>query len=292
MLNYWFVRFILDSIILTEKLEFSYASADDFAPEMVFHGLDLEIEKGTFIAIIGHNGSGKSTLAKHFNAILLPSGGRVLVGGADTSDEKMTIEIRRRVGMVFQNPDNQIVATVVEEDVAFAPENLGYPPGEIRRRVDEALKIVGMYDFRQHAPHLLSGGQKQRVAIAGVLAMEPECIVFDEPTAMLDPRGRESIIKVIRDLRDNRGVTVVLITHHMDEAVNADRVVVMSDGEIILDGAPREVFLEVDALRRSGLDVPETALLLRDLKNDGFDLPLDALTVDECADAIYNALGG
>jgi len=286
------VRFILDSIILTEKLEFSYASADDFAPEMVFHGLDLEIEKGTFIAIIGHNGSGKSTLAKHFNAILLPSGGRVLVGGADTSDEKMTIEIRRRVGMVFQNPDNQIVATVVEEDVAFAPENLGYPPGEIRRRVDEALKIVGMYDFRQHAPHLLSGGQKQRVAIAGVLAMEPECIVFDEPTAMLDPRGRESIIKVIRDLRDNRGVTVVLITHHMDEAVNADRVVVMSDGEIILDGAPREVFLEVDALRRSGLDVPETALLLRDLKNDGFDLPLDALTVDECADAIYNALGG
>ena len=283
---------MLDSIIKTEKLEFSYASADDFAPKMVFHGFDLEIEKGTFVAIIGHNGSGKSTLAKHFNAILLPMGGRVLVGGADTSDENKTIEIRRQVGMVFQNPDNQIVATVVEEDVAFAPENLGYPPIEIRRRVDEALKIVDMYDFRQHAPHLLSGGQKQRVAIAGVLAMEPQCIVFDEPTAMLDPRGRESIIKVIRDLRDNRGVTVVLITHHMDEAVSADRVIVMSDGEIILDGAPREVFLEVDTLRRSGLDVPETAVLLRDLKNDGFDLPLDALTVDECADAIYKVLSG
>ena len=260
------------------------------APRLVLHGFDLEIEKGTFVAIIGHNGSGKSTLAKHFNAILLPMGGRVLVGGADTSDVNMMIEIRRRVGMVFQNPDNQIVATVVEEDVAFAPENLGYPPDEIRRRVDEALNIVGMYDFREHAPHLLSGGQKQRVAIGGVLAMEPECIVFDEPTAMLDPRGRESIIRVVRDLRDNRGVTVVLITHHMDEAVNADRVVVMSDGEILLDGTPREVFMEIEALHRSGLDVPETATLLRELKSDGFDLPLDALTVDECADAIFTAV--
>ena len=280
----------MDSIINAEKVEFSYAAADDMALKTVLHGLDLEVERGTFVAIIGHNGSGKSTLAKHFNAILLPMGGRVLVGGADTADERLMIEIRRRIGMVFQNPDNQIVATVVEEDVAFAPENLGYPPDDIRRRVDEALKIVGMYDYREHAPHLLSGGQKQRVAIAGVLAMDPECIVFDEPTAMLDPRGRESIIKVIRDLRDNRGVTVILITHHMDEAIFADRVVVMSDGDIIMDGAPREVFLDIEALRRAGLDVPETAALLRELKNDGFDLPLDALTVEECADAIFAAV--
>jgi len=280
----------MGEIITTEKLEFSYSPADDPAPKMVLCGLDLVIEKGTFVAIIGHNGSGKSTLAKHFNAILLPMGGRVLVGGADTSDEKLILEIRRRVGMVFQNPDNQIVATVVEEDVAFAPENLGYPPDEIRRRVDEALRIVGMYDYREHAPHLLSGGQKQRVAIAGVLAMSPECIVFDEPTAMLDPRGRESIIKVIRDLKDNHGVTVVLITHHMDEAVNADRVVVLSDGEILMDGCPREVFMDIDTLRRAGLDVPETTSLLHKLKKDGFDLPLNALTVDECADAIYAAI--
>jgi len=280
----------LDSIIKTEKLEFSYASSDGSAPKTVLHGLDLEIEKSTFVAIIGHNGSGKSTLAKHFNAILLPQGGRVLIGGADTSDEKLVIEIRRRIGMVFQNPDNQIVATVVEEDVAFAPENLGYPSEEIRQRVDEALKIVNMYDYREHAPHLLSGGQKQRVAIAGVLAMNPDCIVFDEPTAMLDPRGRDSIIRVIRDLRDNHGVTVVLITHNMDEVIDADRVVVMSDGEIIMDGKPREVFLNIDALRRAGLDVPETAAVLHELRNDGFDLPLDAFTVDECADAIYNSI--
>ena len=281
---------ILDSIIKTEKLEFSYSSPDGSAPTIVLHGLDLEIERGTFVAIIGRNGSGKSTLAKHFNAILLPVGGSVLVCGADTADESLMIEIRRRVGVVFQNPDNQIVANVVEEDVAFAPENLGYPPDEIRRRVDEALKIVGMYEFREHAPHLLSGGQKQRVAIAGVLAMRPECVVFDEPTAMLDPCGRESIIKVIRDLRDNHGVTVVLITHHMDEAIDADRVIVMSDGEIIMDDKPRGVFLEIEALRLAGLDAPETAILLRELKNDGLDLPLDALAVGECADAIYAAL--
>ena len=281
---------VQDMIITTEDLEYSYAQTDIQVPKVVLHGLNLEIEKGTFVAIIGRNGSGKSTLAKHFNAILLPKGGRVFVCGGDTSNEKMTIEIRRQVGMVFQNPDNQIVATVVEEDVAFAPENLGYPPEEIRKRVDDALKTVGMYEYREHAPHLLSGGQKQRVAIAGVLAMGPSCIVFDEPTAMLDPRGRESIVKVIRDLRDNHGVTVVLITHHMDEAVAADRVVVMSDGRIIMDGAPREVFLDVAALRQAGLDVPETVSLLFELKNDGFDLPLDALTVDECADAIFSAM--
>jgi len=280
----------LGNIIRTEDLEFSYASADNESPRLVLHGLDLEIEKGTFMAIIGHNGSGKSTLAKHFNAILLPQGGCVYVDDMDTSDEKLTIDIRRRVGMVFQNPDNQIVATVVEEDVAFAPENLGYPPVEIRRRVDDALKVVGMYDRRRHAPHLLSGGQKQRVAIAGVLAMGPECIVFDEPTAMLDPRGRQSIIEVIRDLRDNHGVTVVLITHHMDEAADADRVIVMSDGDIIMDGRPREVFMDIETLRRAGLDVPETTALLLELKKDGFDLTLDALTVEECADAIYTAV--
>jgi len=280
----------LEEIIRTEKLEFSYTSVDETEPKMVFHGLDLEIEKGTFVAIIGHNGSGKSTLAKHFNAILLPQGGRVLVGNLDTADEKLIIEIRRRVGMVFQNPDNQIVATVVEEDVAFAPENLGYPSAEIRQRVDDALHIVGMYDYREHAPHLLSGGQKQRVAIAGVLAMKPDCVVFDEPTAMLDPQGRESIIRVIRELRDLLGVTVILITHHMDEAVFADSVIVMSEGEIIIDDTPRKVFLDIDTLRRAGLDVPETTALLYELKEDGFDLPLDALTVEECANAIYAAI--
>ena len=282
----------MDSIIKTEQLVYSYSTAEDEAPKMVLHGFDLEIEAGTFVAIIGHNGSGKSTLAKHFNAILLPQGGRVLVGGIDTADEKLTLEIRRRVGMVFQNPDNQLVATVVEEDVAFAPENLGFPTDEIRKRVDDALKMVGMYEYREHAPHLLSGGQKQRVAIAGVLAMGPECVVFDEPTAMLDPRGRESIIKVIRDLRDNHGVTVVLITHHMDEVIDADRVVVMSDGDIIMDGRPREVFMDIETLRKAGLDVPETTALLYALKKDGFDLPLEALTVDECADAIFAAVAG
>jgi len=282
----------MDNIIKTEKLEFSYSLTDDLVPKLVLNGLDLEIEKGTFVAIIGHNGSGKTTLAKHFNAILLPGGGRVFVGGMDTTDEELIIEIRRRIGMVFQNPDNQIVATVVEEDVAFAPENLGYPSDEIRTRVDEALKIVGMYDYREHAPHLLSGGQKQRIAIAGVLAMRPQCIVFDEPTAMLDPRGRESILKIMRDLRDEHGVTVVLITHHMDEAADADRVLVMSDGAILLDGTPREVFLDIETLRETGLDIPETALLLHDLKDDGFDVSLDALSVDECADAIYAVFSG
>jgi len=280
----------LDTIIETEKLEFSYTSADDAEPKMVFCGLDLEIEKGTFVAIIGHNGSGKSTLAKHFNAILLPQGGRVLVAGLNTADENLIIEIRRHVGMVFQNPDNQIVATVVEEDVAFAPENLGIPSEEIRRRVDEALKIVGMYDYREHAPHLLSGGQKQRVAIAGVLAMKPECVVFDEPTAMLDPRGREGIIRVIRELRDKLGVTVVLITHHMDEAAHADRVVVMMDGEVIMDDTPRVVFMDIDTLRQAGLDVPETTALLYELRRDGLDLPLGALTIEECAEAIFAAV--
>jgi len=280
----------MDPIIKTDNLIFSYTSSDGEPPKMVLSGLNLEIERGTFVAILGHNGSGKSTLAKHFNAILLPQGGHVYVGGADTADESLLLEIRRRVGMVFQNPDNQIVATVVEEDVAFAPENLGYPPDEIRRRVDESLKTVNMYEYREHAPHLLSGGQKQRIAIAGVLAMSPQCIVFDEATAMLDPLGRESILEVMRDLRQRHGVTVVLITHHMEEAIDADRIIVLSDGELVMDGTPREVFLDVDTLREAGLDVPETVMLLHGLKEDGFDLPLGALTVEECAQVIYSAV--
>jgi len=280
----------MEKIIKTENLEFSYNQTDSESSKLILKGLNLEIEKGTFVAVIGHNGSGKTTLAKHFNAILLPTGGQVFVCGMDTKAEEFIIEIRRRVGMVFQNPDNQIVATVVEEDVAFAPENLGYPSDEIRHRVDEALKIVGMYEYREYAPHLLSGGQKQRIAIAGVLAMRPECVVFDEPTAMLDPRGRESVLKIIRDLKDNHGVAVVLITHHMDEAANADRLIVMSGGDIVMDSTPREVFKDIDSIRSALLDVPETTLLLHELKDEGFDISLDALSLDECADAIYAAV--
>jgi len=280
----------MEKIIKTENLEFSYNQTDSESPKLILKGLNLEIEKGTFVAVIGHNGSGKTTLAKHFNAILLPTGGQVFVCGMDTKAEEYIIEIRRRVGMVFQNPDNQIVATVVEEDVAFAPENLGYPSDEIRRRVDEALKIVGMYQYREHAPHLLSGGQKQRIAIAGVLAMRPECVVFDEPTAMLDPRGRESVLKIIRDLKDNHGVAVVLITHHMDEAADADRLIVMSGGDIVMDSTPREVFNDITAIRNAGLDVPETTLLLHELKSEGYDISLDALSLDECAEAIFTAV--
>lgn len=279
-----------DKIIKTENLCYAYKPGEGELPKLVLNGVDLGIEKGTFVAILGHNGSGKTTLAKHFNAILLPTGGRVLVAGINTADETLITEIRRRVGMVFQNPDNQIVANVVEEDVAFAPENLGYPSEDIRRRVDEALKTVGMYEYREHAPHLLSGGQKQRIAIAGVLAMDPDCIVFDEPTAMLDPRGRESIIGIIRKLRDSCRVTVVLITHHMDETIDADRLIVMSDGSILMDGEPRDVFKNVEMLRGTGLDVPETVSLLYELNRSGFNLRLDALSVEECAQEIYSAI--
>ena len=252
--------------------------------------LNIRIAEGSFTAIIGPNGCGKSTLAKHFNAVLLPSGGKVWVDGLDTADEELLLDIRRQIGMVFQNPDNQIVANVVEEDVAFAPENLGVPSPEIRQRVDKALKIVGMYEYREHAPHLLSGGQKQRIAIAGVLAMQPRCIVLDEPTAMLDPRGREEVVSTISRLNREQGITVVLITHHMDETVGADRVVVMHEGGILLDGSPREVFSQVDALRKAGLDVPQTVDLLNELRKAGWDLPLDALTPEECAEAIAKAL--
>ena len=243
-------------IIKTQDLHFSYSTPDGASP-VVLDGVDLNIEKGSFVAVLGHNGSGKSTLAKHLNAILLPSGGKVYVNGVDTADEAKLLDIRRTVGMVFQNPDNQIVANVVEEDVAFAPENLGVPPEEIRRRVDDALKAVGMYEFREHAPHLLSGGQKQRIAIAGVIAMQPECIVLDEPTAMLDPIGRSDVMRTIKQLNREKGVTVVIITHHMDEAAQADRLVVMAKGKVVADGTPKEVFQDVEGLKAIGLTVPD-----------------------------------
>ena len=276
----------MDPIIKVENLSFSYDG--DGAPAL--KNLSLEIDRGSFVAVLGHNGSGKSTLAKHFNAILLPTEGRVLVNGMDTREEEHLLDIRGAVGMVFQNPDNQIVASVVEDDVAFAPENLGVPPEEIRRRVDEALKCVGMYDFRLHAPHLLSGGQKQRVAIAGVIAMQPECIVMDEPTAMLDPIGRREVLQAIRRLRHDTGMTVILITHHMEECISADRLIVMSNGAVAADGTPREVFSRVDMMKSEGLRSPETTELAHALIQEGFDLPGDVLTVDECADAIAQFL--
>lgn len=276
----------MNNIIDIRNISFSYLNTDN-ETSLALDGIDLSIASGSFVAVLGHNGSGKSTLAKHFNAILLPSGGRVYVAGMDTSDENLLINIRRTVGMVFQNPDNQIVSNVVEEDVAFAPENLGIPPEEIRQRVDGALKLVGMYEFREHAPHLLSGGQKQRIAIAGVLAMRPSCIVLDEPTAMLDPAGRKEVIKTIRKLNQEYGVTVILITHHMDETIEADRLIVMNRGKIIADGRPDEVFQDVEGLREARLAVPETVELLYELRSEGLSLPLDALSVEECAQAIY-----
>ena len=279
-----------NTIIKTEDLRFSYPAAEDETTPVVLDGVSLNIEEGSFVAVLGHNGSGKSTLAKHFNAILLPSGGKAYVDGIDTGDEDRLLDIRRTVGMVFQNPDNQIVANVVEEDVAFAPENLGVPPEEIRRRVDDALKAVGMYDYREHAPHLLSGGQKQRVAIAGVIAMRPRCIVLDEPTAMLDPIGRRDVLRTVKELNRERGVTVVLITHHMDEAAQADRLIVMAKGRVVADGAPKAVFSQVEELRRVGLTVPQTTQLLWELRQAGCDVPLDALSDEECAQALYTLL--
>ena len=278
-----------NSIIETKDLHFSYTNAEGVAP-VVLDGVDMQIEKGTFVAILGHNGSGKSTMAKHMNAILLPSGGAVYVNGMDTAQEENLLNIRRTVGMVFQNPDNQIVANVVEEDVAFAPENLGVPPEEIRQRVDDALKAVNMYQFREHAPHLLSGGQKQRIAIAGVIAMQPECIVLDEPTAMLDPIGRADVMRTIKQLNRTKGVTVVLITHHMDEAAQADRLVVMARGKVVADGTPKEVFQNVEHLKAVGLTVPETTELMWQLRQEGLDVPLDALDDEECAQALYELL--
>ena len=277
-------------MLQTEHLSFTYPAEEGQTSTVALEDVSLSIERGSFVVVLGHNGSGKSTLAKHMNAVLLPSGGTVYVEGMDTRDEALLLEIRRRVGMVFQNPDNQIVANVVEEDVAFAPENLGVPSEEIRRRVDDALAAVGMSEFTRHAPHLLSGGQKQRVAIAGVIAMAPECIVLDEATAMLDPAGRREVLSAIRALNQERGITVVLITHHMDEAMDADRLIVMNDGKLVIDGAPAEVFTQVEALRAMGLAAPDTVELLYGLRQGGMDVPLDALTVDECADGICKAL--
>lgn len=276
--------------IRTEHLKFSYDAQSESGGVTVFDDLNLSIEEGSFVAVLGHNGCGKSTLAKHFNAVLLPEGGSVQVFGMDTSDESLLVDIRRTVGMVFQNPDNQMVANVVEEDVAFAPENLGVPSEEIRRRVDEALKLVGMYDYRLHAPHLLSGGQKQRVAIAGVIAMQPKCIVLDEPTAMLDPAGRREVIDTATKLCREQGITVVLITHHMEECIGADRVIVLSNGAVVADGAPKQVFSQVELLKREGLTAPVTVRLLHALRAQGMDVPLDALTVSDCADAVAAAL--
>ena len=273
-------------MIETKDLTFAYPSAEGERSTLALDGVSLSIEKGSFVVILGHNGSGKSTLAKMFNAVLLPSGGTVYVDGMDTGNEELLLEIRRRVGMVFQNPDNQIVANVVEEDVAFAPENLGVPSAEIRVRVDRALAAVGMEQFVQHAPHLLSGGQKQRIAIAGVLAMKPKCSVLDEATAMLDPIGRSEVLSTIERLHKQDGITVVLITHHMNEAENADRVIVMNDGRLAMDGVPREIFSRKAELEKLGLTVPDTVLLLDSLRQGGMDVPLDAVTVDECVDAI------
>ena len=281
----------MQAMIRTDALSFSYPVEEGQRRTTALEDVTLSIEKGSFVVVLGHNGSGKSTLAKHFNAVLLPSGGAVYVEGMNTRDEDLLLEIRRRVGMVFQNPDNQIVANVVEEDVAFAPENLGVPTAEIRRRVDDAL-AVGMTEFARHAPHLLSGGQKQRVAIAGVIAMEPECIVLDEATAMLDPAGRREVLDTVHRLNRQRGITVVHITHHMSEAEDADRVIVMNDGVVAMDGTPRDIFSRVEELRSLGLAAPDTVELLHRLNGHGMSLPLTAITVDECARAIFQALHG
>ena len=283
-------EFNLSDIISVEHLAYTYPGAEDTPGVPVFEDMNLKIQEGSFVAILGTNGCGKSTLAKHFNSILLPTGGKVYVCGIDTSNEDRIMTVRHNVGMVFQNPDNQIVANVVEEDVAFGPENLGVASPEIRHRVNSALKQVGMYEYREHAPHLLSGGQKQRVAIAGIIAMEPKCIVLDEPTAMLDPRGRREVIDTVSRLNREKGITVVLITHHMDEAARADRVVVLDKGKVAADGTPREVFSQVELLHSIGLASPETVELCWELNRQGFNLPLDALEPEECAQALYNAV--
>ena len=278
----------MSKAIQADHITFQYEPQEGKVAVPVLENLSLSIEEGSFVAVLGHNGCGKSTLAKHFNAILLPQGGSICVYGMDTADEGRLIDIRRTVGMVFQNPDNQIVANVVEEDVAFAPENLGVLPPEIRQRVDDALKQVGMYEFREHAPHLLSGGQKQRIAIAGVIAMRPKCIVLDEPTAMLDPQGRQEVLSTVKRLCRESGITVVLITHHMMEAAQADRILVMVKGTVIADGTPRQVFSQPELLQSVGLSVPQTTQLLYALNQAGCKLPLEALSVEECADALYH----
>lgn len=282
----------MKELISVEHLSYAYPGVEDAPSVPVFSDLNLKIEEGSFVAILGTNGCGKSTLAKHFNSILLPSGGKVYVCGIDTSNEERIMAVRRNVGMVFQNPDNQIVANVVEEDVAFGPENLGIASPEIRNRVDKALKQVDMYAYREHSPHLLSGGQKQRIAIAGVIAMEPRCIVLDEPTAMLDPRGRKEVMDTIARLNQEKNITVILITHHMDEAARCQRVVVLNQGAVAADGTPQEVFSQVELLHSIGLASPDTVELCWALNQQGFQLPLDQLEPEDCARAIFQAITG
>ena len=276
----------MKNIIEIKDLRFSYPAEEGKEPAEVLKGIDLDIKEGEFTAILGHNGSGKSTLAKHINAILLPTSGKVIVDGIDTADESRLFELRQQAGMVFQNPDNQIVSSVVEEDVAFALENLGVPYEEMRRRVDEALRAVNMYDYRLHSPAQLSGGQKQRIAIAGIIAMEPKCIILDEPTAMLDPRGRKEVMAVIKKMNREKGVTIVLITHYMDEAAQCGRVVVMDKGRIVLDDTPRAVFSHVDKIKKIGLDVPQVTELAWELKKAGYDISSEIITEEECVNAI------
>lgn len=284
----------MSDIIQAENIVFDYPVIDEEGREIgknrVLDDVSLSVPEGQFLAVLGHNGSGKSTLAKHFNGILLPVSGKVLIDGIDTTDESRIYDVRQTVGMVFQNPDNQIVATIVEEDVAFALENLGIKPEIIRQRVDEALKTVDMYDYREHSPHQLSGGQKQRVAIAGIIAMRPRCIVMDEPTAMLDPKGRKEIMKTIKLLNREYGITVVLITHYMEEAAQADRVVVIDKGKILLDDVPKKIFSKVELLKSVGLDVPQTIELMYELKKSGLDVPDDLLGEEECAEYLYGLL--
>ena len=276
----------MKNIIEIENLHFSYPAEEGKEAAEVLKGISLSIREGEFVAVLGHNGSGKSTLAKHINAILLPTEGRVTVDGIDTADEDRLFDLRQRAGMVFQNPDNQIVSSVVEEDVAFALENLGVPYEEMRRRVDDALKAVGMYEYRLHSPSQLSGGQKQRIAIAGIIAMQPKCIILDEPTAMLDPQGRREVLATVQRMNREQGITVVLITHYMDEAAQCDRVVVIDKGSVLMDGTPREVFSQVERIKAIGLDVPQATELAHELRKAGIELPEDILTAEECADAI------
>ena len=280
----------MEPIMEATRVSFSYEEEPE--SQLVLDDVSLTVGRGEFLAVLGHNGSGKSTLAKHFNAILLPREGRVLVDGMETTDEDRLYDIRQTVGMVFQNPDNQIVATIVEEDVAFALENMGVPPEEIRRRVDDALRSVGMYEFREHAPHQLSGGQKQRIAIAGVIAMRPKCIVLDEPTAMLDPRGRAEVMKTLRELNREHGITVALITHYMDEAAQCDRVVVVDGGKLLMEGTPREVFRQVDRLKEVGLDVPQVTELMHELRKAGLEVREDIITEEDCAGELARLLKG
>lgn len=275
-----------ENMIKSEDLVFKYVNAEEQTEKVAINHVSMEVKKGEFLVILGHNGSGKSTMAKHMNALLLPSGGKMYVDGLDTSDIENLWEVRRRAGMVFQNPDNQLVATIVEEDVAFGPENLGVDPKEIRERVYDSLKAVGMYEYRKHAPHLLSGGQKQRIAIAGILAMRPKCIVLDEPTAMLDPSGRNEVMKTIKEVNKKFGITIILITHYMDEAAQADRIIVMDKGEKVMEGVPREIFSQVEKIKSIGLDVPQVTELAYELQKEGVDISTEILNIDEMVNAL------